>query len=306
MQSPILHFITPPIPYFIDYGHAKYARGERHVYRSCIGVFDLIAVTKGSLAVGENEKEWCVQKGELLILRPDCSHYGTLSCQEETEITWIHFQTFGSWREGSSMDDCLENQPSLIANHKKNAYLNHCDVNSIFIPKYMKLSRKSLEDIQFLHQLEQEPKSLRNWKRQSTFQRLLQHLDSELASLSDTTAIQLAEKIEWFIHCNYQREISNAILHKELNYHPNYLAKNMLKVYGMTPIEYLQYYRIEQAKKLLLQTNWQVAKVAEEVGFHHVSYFSSCFVRREGISPSNFRRKYTNTPYEIQHNTNRK
>lgn len=163
------------------------------------------------------------------------------------------------------MDDCLENQPSL----------------------YMKLSRKSLEDIQFLHQLEQEPKSMRNWKRQSTFQRFLQHLDSELASLSDTTAIQLAEKIEWFIHCNYHREISNAILHKELNYHPNYLAKNMLKVYGMTPIEYLQYYRIEQAKKLLLQTNWQVAKALKrsasimsliflpalyvEKGFHQVT-----------------------------------
>lgn len=298
METPILHFISPPIPYFIDYGYAKYAPGEKHIHRSSIGVFDLIFVTKGALAMGEDEKEWYVKEGEMLILKPDSNHYGMAPCQAETEITWIHFQTFGSWREGHTMDECLEHQPSLIASHKQNAYLNHCDVSSIFIPKHMKLSKKATEDIGLFFHLEQEPKSMRNWKRQSTFQLFLQHLDRDLASLSDTTAIQLAEKIEWFIHRNYQRPLNNAMLHKELNYHPNYLAKNMLKVYGMTPMEYLQYYRIEQAKKLLVQTTWQIAKVAEEVGFQHVSYFSSYFVRREGISPSNFRRKFINAPYD--------
>ncbi|WP_367399863.1 helix-turn-helix domain-containing protein [Paenibacillus sp. 1781tsa1] len=69
----------------------------------------------------------------------------------------------------------------------------------------------------------------------------------------------------------------------------------MLKVYGMTPMEYLLHYRIEQAKKLLLQTSWSVARIAEEIGFNHVSYFSSCFSKKEGISPSNFRNKFTNS-----------
>lgn len=97
METPILHFISPPIPYFIDYGYAKYAPGEKHIHRSSIGVFDLIFVTKGALAMGEDEKEWHVKEGEMLILKPDSDHYGNAPCQEETEITWIHFQTFGSW-----------------------------------------------------------------------------------------------------------------------------------------------------------------------------------------------------------------
>ncbi|MNF11848.1 Regulatory protein PchR [compost metagenome] len=66
----------------------------------------------------------------------------------------------------------------------------------------------------------------------------------------------------------------------------------MLKVFGMTPMAYLQYYRIEQSKRLLLQTSWSVARIAEEVGFHHVSHYSSCFSKKEGLSPSAFRSKF--------------
>ncbi|MGW8957468.1 helix-turn-helix domain-containing protein [Paenibacillus sp. NPDC055715] len=39
-------------------------------------------------------------------------------------------------------------------------------------------------------------------------------------------------------------------------------------------------YRIEQSKKLLLQTAWSLARISEEIGFHHVSHFSSCFPQK--------------------------
>jgi transcriptional regulator GlxA family with amidase domain len=67
----------------------------------------------------------------------------------------------------------------------------------------------------------------------------------------------------------------------------------MLKIYGVTPMGYLLSYRLEQSKRLLIQTSWSVARIAEEVGFHHITYYSSCFSKKEGISPSNFRRKFT-------------
>ncbi len=295
LDSPILHFITPPIPYFIDCGRAYYEAGEYHISRSDIGVFDLIVVTRGSLAISENGTEWLLKQGEALILKPDGHHYGYAACKEETEMIWIHFQTYGSWRESSNMDECLAHQAELIKTHKVNAYLNHCDVCSIFIPKHIRIATKDMELLEHFSQLDQEPQSMRNWKRQASFQQFMQHMDLGLSSLSDVAAIRIAEKVELYIRHNYPLPISNPMLQKELNYHPNYLARSMLKVYGMTPMEYLLYYRIEQAKKLLLQTTWPVARIAEEIGFNHVSYFSSCFAKREGISPSNFRSKFTNT-----------
>lgn len=76
MNSPILSFITPPIPYFIDCGRAHYNAGDYHISRNCIGVFDLIIVKKGTLPIAENEVHWELKEGEFLILRPDAHHYG--------------------------------------------------------------------------------------------------------------------------------------------------------------------------------------------------------------------------------------
>lgn len=292
MLSPILHFISPPIPYFIDCGHATYAAGDYHIDRNCIGVFDLIVVLKGTLPVVEDGKEWQLKEGEILILRPDGHHYGSAPCTGDTKIIWIHFQTFGSWKECESMDECLDNQSALIESHKQKAYLNHADVCSIYIPKHMKITAKAMEVLNLFFEQEHEPQSLRNWKRQASFQSFLQHLDRDLASPSDATAIQLAERIELYIRRNYTQDINNPLLQKELNYHSNYLAKSMLKAYGMTPMAYLQNYRVEQSKRLLLQTSWSVTRIAEEVGFHHVSHFSSCFSKKEGLSPSDFRSRF--------------
>lgn len=62
MSSPILHFITPPIPYFIDCGRAHYDAGDYHISRNCIGVFDLIIVKKGILPIAENDLQWELKK----------------------------------------------------------------------------------------------------------------------------------------------------------------------------------------------------------------------------------------------------
>jgi len=293
MSASILHFISPPIPYFVDCGHASYEIGDYHIDRNCIGVFDMIVVVKGFLPVGENGRLWELQEGEGLILLPDGHHYGCAPCTAKTEIIWIHFQTFGSWQECADMNECLGNQQTLIEDHKKKAYLNHADVCSIFIPKHLHISSKAMELLELFFEQELEPKLLRNWRRQAIFQSFLQHLDQDLTSPSDATAIHLAEQIELYIRSNYMHDLTNPVLQKELNYHSNYLAKIMLKVFGMTPMAYLQHYRIEQSKRLLLQTPWPVARIAEEVGFRHVSHYSSCFSKKEGLPPTEFRNKFT-------------
>ncbi|WP_138754247.1 helix-turn-helix transcriptional regulator [Paenibacillus sinopodophylli] len=291
MSDIIMHFVTPPIPYFIDNGKRTFLQGERHVSRYSISVFDIIIVTRGKLHIGENDNEWTLCKDEAIILRPDAYHFGTAPCEEETDITWIHFQTFGAWDEMKSISDCYENQIALFEKHKQQAYLNHCEVNSIFIPKKFKLSSQSMNDLTQFHSLDKDPRSLRNWRKQTAFQTFMQNINHESVNSVNSTAIQLAEKVELFIRQNYTSKITNSMLKAEFNYHPNYLAKCMLLVYGVTPIDYLLQYRIEQAKKLLFQTDWSIARIADELGFSTAAYFSSVFTNKQGSSPANFRKK---------------
>ncbi|MCR8657754.1 helix-turn-helix transcriptional regulator [Paenibacillus endoradicis] len=296
MSDLIMHFVTPPVPYFIDSGKHTFFPGERHVSRYSISVFDIIIVTKGTLFIGENDNEWIICKDEAIILRPDAYHYGTTPCEDETEITWIHFQTFGAWDEMKSINECYENQITLFEKHKQQAYLNHCEVSSIFIPKKLKLSSKSLNDLTEFYSLNKDPRSLRNWRKQTAFQNFMQNINHDSAVSINSTAILLAEKIELFIRQNYASKITNSVLKAEFNYHPNYLAKCMLKAYGVTPIVYLLQYRIEQAKKLLIQTDWSIARIADELGFSTPAYFSSVFTNKQGFSPANFRKKEFRKP----------
>lgn len=299
MNGSILHFISPPIPYFVDCGRSSFRPGEQHIRRNNIGVFDLVAVLRGSLSICEEEEIWELQEGEALVLRPDALHFGASPCTVDTEIVWVHFQTFGSWRECSSFQEAHLSQATLMENHRNQAYLNHCDVSSIFIPKLSTISREIDELLNHFSTLEQEPQSLRNWKRQETFQSLLQHLSREHTAHSEATYVALAERIELFLRQNYALPITNTMLQQELNYHPNYLAKCMMRTFGMTPLEYLMKYRMEQAQKLLIHTNWSISRIAEEVGFRHNSHFAFNFKNVIGVSPSQFRKGMISRILEI-------
>lgn len=62
---------------------------------------------------------------------------------------------------------------------------------------------------------------------------------------------------------------------------------------GITPIEYLIEIRIKRAKTLLKRKNIPITEIALQCGFGSNSHFSSCFQNRTGVSPSEYRDRYT-------------
>lgn len=60
------------------------------------------------------------------------------------------------------------------------------------------------------------------------------------------------------------------------------------KMYGISPINDVIKIRIELAKKLLFSGQATVAAVADACGFTTVNYFSKCFKKITGLSPSQY------------------
>ena len=58
---------------------------------------------------------------------------------------------------------------------------------------------------------------------------------------------------------------------------------------NMTPIQYLNRYRIEKARELLLTTALPITEISKRCGFDSPSYFSELFRRAFGRSPKNLR-----------------
>ena len=65
--------------------------------------------------------------------------------------------------------------------------------------------------------------------------------------------------------------------------------RNFARLTGHGPVEYYQKYRIETASRLLATQRLSVKEIAEHLGFHDASHFSSAFKKHAGLSPRGFR-----------------
>ncbi|WP_256759286.1 AraC family transcriptional regulator [Cohnella sp. WQ 127256] len=289
----ILEFTVPPLLHYITSGHTKFTVGDRHVSRRNIRVFDLLVVQRGCLYIGEETDLFEVSAGNALILRPDCYHYSTDSCREPTEYYWLHFQTTGSWITTNSAPTSRQPQPYDSLTESQ---LFDARTFPFRLPQYTKLAQPGkLEQVldQIIAMGPEAHLSASQFKQQILFQEMLRQLSSSIETDRSTPATACAEQAAAYLRSHYREEITAQALGEALNFHPIYIARCMNKEYGHSPTDYLLRYRIEQSKLLLMQTDFTIARIAEEVGFNQAPYFSSCFLRMEGISPRKYRQRFS-------------
>lgn len=99
----------------------------------------------------------------------------------------------------------------------------------------------------------------------------------------------LAEAIR-YIEKNYQKELRLTDVADFVHLNPQYLSRLLKKDLGTTFTDYLTKLRIEKAKRLLLETNMPIYRIAVELGFSDAAYFSKVFLKSEGKSPFEFKK----------------
>ncbi len=282
-----IYFAAPPLPYYLESGESFHLPGVQHPSRKHLGMFDLILMESGQLFIGEEEQQWTLTAGQTLLLLPDRYHYSVKPSEEKAHFYWVHFQSVGEWQQSG----------------QEHANLSHDEHYQRFLtsPYSLHLQKKwtlpypeqAFRLMRTLNKAGGERQSSAFWTQQQTFEELLRMMDLRQNEDSTSPVVTLAEKAEAYIKNNYRSGITSKTLTEALNFHYNYITRCMKQVYGMTPIEYLTKYRLEQAKLLLLKTEWPVADIALHVGFENVPYFSNCFAGQIGLPPSKFRRQYT-------------
>lgn len=66
------------------------------------------------------------------------------------------------------------------------------------------------------------------------------------------------------------------------------LYLRMKSLIGKSPNTFIREYRLSQALKLLNKTSGNISEIAFETGFSSPSYFSKCFRKKYGISPTDY------------------
>lgn len=72
---------------------------------------------------------------------------------------------------------------------------------------------------------------------------------------------------------------------------PQYLCRIFKQITSLSPIDYVNYLRIEQACTLLTTTTMPIIEIALDCGFNDCSYFARVFQKRKGVAPSEYRKQ---------------
>ena len=102
-------------------------------------------------------------------------------------------------------------------------------------------------------------------------------------------AQQLVRKAMAYIHEHYSEPVSRRDIAQHVNIAEDYLTFCFRQELGTTPIKYLQRYRLNQARSLLLESEKTITEIALMVGFSDAGYFSRLFHREVGVSPDKYR-----------------
>lgn len=124
----------------------------------------------------------------------------------------------------------------------------------------------------------------------------------ELMNLIVSYIFEVEDKIVFFKCANLSDAVSKAILFIENNYNKKIYIKDVAdhtclskyhfehifkKETGLTFVDYLNFYRISQAKKYLMEKS--VLAVCYDTGFNSVSNFYKIFKRYTGTSPKGYK-----------------
>jgi AraC-like DNA-binding protein/ligand-binding sensor protein len=93
-----------------------------------------------------------------------------------------------------------------------------------------------------------------------------------------------------FIQSRFQEHLSLKDVAAAAHISSSHLRKLFHEKIGISPMAYLNDYRLNISAELLAQTNIQVIQVAYQIGFESVSHFNHLFKRRFGKSPSKYRK----------------
>lgn len=97
---------------------------------------------------------------------------------------------------------------------------------------------------------------------------------------------------EW-IDQHYAEDFSLAWLAEEKAMSPRTLIRRFKSATGESPLAYLQTVRIEMAKRLLETSRQTIAEITQNVGYEDVSSFSKMFKRKVGLSPREYRGRFS-------------
>lgn len=111
---------------------------------------------------------------------------------------------------------------------------------------------------------------------------------SDKADLSRHKNIYLLKQVLNYIERHYPDKIQLNTLARIAGMSPKYFCRFFHEMTAKTPIDYVNYYRIERACYLLVNSDATITEISLSCGFNDISYFIKTFKKYKGKSPKRY------------------
>ena len=220
---------------------------------------------------------------DTFLLLPQHHHYSWKKIDQRTEYYWIHFSVLGSWTEDEQPHQMAPN----IAIPKQHYFT---PAVTLVIKKWQQVDTAPLIPlIDRLLKYSSEQNSVGFWQSQQLFIDIIQFVQYALPSVSSTE--QLGNRVKSYLINHFSEPVTNQVLQERFHLHPNSITRKFEAEFYMTPKQYLNNYRLMEGARRLRTTGQSVARIAEEVGYQNVYYFSKQFKKKFNCSPSEYRQQ---------------
>lgn len=116
------------------------------------------------------------------------------------------------------------------------------------------------------------------------------------AFLSSDQKIQAVQTALLYIFDHYMENLTVSSLSKLCCLSVSQFRRIFTEIIKISPLEYLQHYRIQHACRLLIQDRIRINEIARQVGYQTLSSFNRQFQQFIGCSPSFWKKKYIYQP----------
>jgi two-component system response regulator YesN len=138
---------------------------------------------------------------------------------------------------------------------------------------------------------------VQNMQKMETLQDIHDHfyelIDQLCAGLKDRKSSKhdnLFATVDQLIQMHYaDRELSPYKIAELIDMAPGYMGRIFKKQVSKSIPDYLNEYRIERAKELLITTNDSIEEISQKTGYNNSSYFYKVFKKYMGITPAEYR-----------------
>lgn len=249
--------------------------------------WELIRIRKGSVTLHVDDCEFVAREGDILLFRDSMLH-GSLP-PENVLYDCLVFDLHGLFRSSELFKMHLrpiyrlELLPDIYYPKETNS-----DIYP-FVAELMDIHRQheyAPSDTEYLELI-----TVSNLSH--LFLRILQHAHytaNQTVVPSSAHRISQIKAVLEYIERNYEYEVTLDDLANVAGMNPRYFCRIFKQITSLSPMEYVIYFRIEHACKLLATTTLPIIEVSLECGFNDCSYFIRVFKKRKGMTPSQYRK----------------